>query len=202
MKAAVPPESPLNRRRFLQLAALTAAAGLSGCSRGNAVPTLRAAADTLPALWRRRLPQALDSCLPSAMPLRSGMPGRHPPIFWRSRWLAVRSSAITAPGDRPALRARLGPLGKRFLADTPETWSGLLLPVGFSPWVMLIRREMPSPAPVRMMVGTFFWTRRLRASCCFHPVQGCWLPWRIGSTALTRCGVCVPLPSALTIALR
>lgn len=142
MKAAVPPESPLNRRRFLQLAALTAAAGLSSCSRGTAVPTLRAAADTLPALWRRRLPSPWTFApFSNAAAVRDAWPPSTDLLALTDGWLSgLAPSQLQAIAAAPLVN-RLGPLGMRFLADTPETWSGLLLPVGFSPWVMLIRRE-------------------------------------------------------------
>ncbi|MEC7898102.1 MAG: ABC transporter substrate-binding protein [Cyanobacteriota bacterium] len=142
MKAAVPPEFPLNRRRFLQLAALTAAAGRSGCSRGNAVPTLRASTDTLPALWRRRLPSPWAfSPFSKAAEVADVWPPSTDLLALTDGWLAgLAPSRLQAIATSP-LESQLGRLGQRFLADTPEAWSGLMLPVGFSPWVMLIRRE-------------------------------------------------------------
>ena len=111
-----------------------------------------------------------------------------------------------APSQLQAIAAaplvtRLGPLGKRFLADTPETWSGLLLPVGFSPRVMLIRREggtAPDPnAGWNLLLDPAFEGKLLLPSS-----PRLLASWRIGSVGLNRCVVCVLRHSALTIVLR
>ncbi len=142
MKADVPPEFPLNRRHFLQLAALSAAAGLSGCSRGNAVPTLRAAADTLPSLWRRRLPSPWQfGAFSSADEVTAAWPASTDLLALTDGWLSGLKPSQLQAIAAPELEAQLNPVGQRFLANTPEAWSDLLLPVGFSPWVMLIRRD-------------------------------------------------------------
>ena len=142
MKAAAHSLQSLHRRRFLQLAALTAAAGLAGCSRGIGIPTLRAAPDTLPSLWRRRLPSPwrfdpLGGTEPFKRPWSVSTDLLALTDGWLSKLAPQQLQSISAP----ALEQRLGPEGQRLLSEMPSPWKGMVLPVGFSPWVMLVRRE-------------------------------------------------------------
>ena len=150
MKPVAVSAPSLNRRRFLQFAALTAAAGLSGCSRGGSVPTLRATQDILPSVWRRDLPAPWRfAALPGATALESSWPLPTDLLALTDGWLSVISPERLQPIAVDALVSRLGPAGQRFLNESPSAWKSLLLPVAFSPWVMVIRRDgsnVPSPA--------------------------------------------------------
>ena len=148
MPVAVP--APLlNRRRFLQFAAVTAAAGLSGCGRGGSVPTLRATPDCLPSLWRRDLPAPWRfDALSGATPLESSWPLPTDLLALTDGWLSVISPERLQAIAADALQLRMGPSGQRFLSEAPLAWRTLLLPVAFSPWVMVIRRDgTNAPAP-------------------------------------------------------
>ena len=139
-----------NRRRFLQLAALTAAAGLGGCSRGGSVPTLRASPEILPSVWRRGLPAPWRfAALSGSTPLQDPWPVPTDLLALADGWLSQVSPERLQVIAAEPLISRLGPAGQRFLSDLPSIWRNLLLPVAFSPWVMLIRREGkigPEPA--------------------------------------------------------
>ena len=148
MKPVVDPAPLLNRRRFLQFAAVTAAAGFSGCSRGESVPTLRASAETLPSIWRRDLPGPWRfDALSGATALESPWPSPTDLLALTDGWLSVISPERLQAIAADALQSRIGPLGQRFLNEAPLVWKSLLLPVAFSPWVMVIRRDgTTSPA--------------------------------------------------------
>ena len=148
MKPVVVPAPLLNRRRFLQFAAVTAAAGLSGCSRGGSVPTLRASPETLPSIWRRDLPGPWHfHALSGATALESPWPSPTDLLALNDGWLSVISPERLQAIAAEALQSRIGPLGQRFLNEAPLVWKNLLLPVAFSPWVMVIRRDgKTSPA--------------------------------------------------------
>ena len=149
MKPVVVPAPLLNRRRFLQFAAVTAAAGLSGCSRGGSVPTLRAAPESLPSIWRRDLPApwrfgalSSETLLDSPWPLPTDM------LALTDGWLSVISPERLQAVATDALQSKIGPLGQRFLNEASPVWRSLLLPVAFSPWVMVVRRDgTNAPAP-------------------------------------------------------
>lgn len=142
MKPVVGPTRLWNRRRFLNLVALTAAAGLSGCGRGGSVPTLRASPEILPSLWRRDLPAPWRfSALSGLAPLQAPLPVPTDLLALTDGWLsAVNPKRFQAIAAEP-LVSRLGSLGQRFLHEMPLIWSSRLLPVAFSPWVMVIRRD-------------------------------------------------------------
>ena len=145
-----PPTPPLNRRRFLQLAAFTAAAGLGGCGRGGSVPTLRAAPEILPSVWRRSLPAPWRFApLAGFNPLESPWPLPTDLLALTDGWLSQVSPQRLQAIAADTLLNRIGPAGQRFLREAPLDWRHLLLPVAFSPWVMVIRRDgsnVPSPA--------------------------------------------------------
>ena len=148
MKPVVP--APLlNRRRFLRFVAVTAALGLSGCRRGGAVPTLRSMPEVLPALWRRDLPAPWRfTALSGATPLKSPWPPPTDLLALNDGWLSVISPDRLQAIAADALLARMGSSGERFLNEMPSVWRSLLLPVAFSPWVMVFRREgKNAPAP-------------------------------------------------------
>ena len=131
-----------NRRRFLRLAALTAAAGLSGCSRGGSVPTLRAALEILPSVWRRGLPAPWRfAALKGSTPLQAPWPLPTDLLALSDGWLSEVSPERLQTLAAEPLVSRLGSLGQRFLSEAPSIWRNLLLPVAFSPWVMVIRRD-------------------------------------------------------------
>ena len=144
-----PPTPPLNRRRFLQLAAFTAAAGLGGCGRGGSVPTLRAAPEILPSVWRRSLPAPWRFApLAGFNPLESPWPLPTDLLALTDGWLSQVSPQRLQAIAADTLLNRIGPAGQRFLREAPLDWRHLLLPVAFSPWVMVIRRQgQDGPGP-------------------------------------------------------
>ena len=148
MRPVVLPAPLLNRRRFLQFAAVTAAAGLSGCSRGGSVPTLRASPETLPSIWRRDLPGPWRfDALSGTTSLESPWPSPTDLLALADGWLPEISPERLQAIAADALQLRIGSLGQRFLNEVPLVWQSLLLPVAFSPWVMVIRRDgTTSPA--------------------------------------------------------
>ncbi|OUX73032.1 MAG: ABC transporter substrate-binding protein [Synechococcus sp. TMED90] len=142
MKAATSSLPPLRRRTLLQIGALGVAAGLAGCAQGVIRPTLRAPADILPSLWRRQLPAPWRfEPLSGSTPFQSPWPKPTDLMALADGWLSSLTPDQLQSVAAPALAAELGPLGQRFLTQAPSAWSSKLLPVGFSPYVLLFRRE-------------------------------------------------------------
>jgi len=142
MKAA--PSSPplLRRRTLLQIGALGLAAGLAGCAQGRSRPTLRAPADILPSLWRRQLPAPWRfEPLSGSTPFQTPWPNPTDLLALTDGWWSSLTPDQLQSVAAPALAARLGALGQRFLEDAPPEWRSKLFPVGVSPYVLVFRRE-------------------------------------------------------------
>ena len=142
MKAAPFSLPPLRRRTLLQIGALGVAAGLTGCAQAGIKPTLRAPEDILPALWRRQLPAPWKfEPLSGPSPFQTPWPKPTDLLALTDGWLSSFTPDQLQTVAAPALEAELGSLGRRFLREAPSDWRSKLLPVGFSPYVLLFRRE-------------------------------------------------------------
>ena len=112
------------------------------------MPTLRASPETLPSIWRRDLPGPWRfDALSGTTSLESPWPSPTDLLALADGWLPEISPERLQAIAADALQLRIGSLGQRFLNEVPLVWQSLLLPVAFSPWVMVIRRDgTTSPA--------------------------------------------------------
>ena len=110
---------------------------------------LRAAPESLPSIWRRDLPAPWRfDVLSNETLLESPWPQPMDMLALTDGWLSVISPERLQAVATDALQSKIGSLGQRFLNEASPVWRGLLLPVAFSPWVMVIRRDgTNAPAP-------------------------------------------------------
>lgn len=135
-------QARMPRRQMLQLGLWLGVSSLAGCARG-ASPTLMAAPETLPLLWRRQLAkpwrflplESQQSVLEGALPAQADLVAL--PDGWAS---SVKVDAIQALEAKP-LRDRLGGQATALLNSFPDALAAAMLPVGVSPWVILIRGD-------------------------------------------------------------
>lgn len=143
-RSAVPPTGPqpaLQRRQLLRMGLLLGMAGLAGCAR-TATPTLMAAPETLPLLWRRRLVKPWHfSPLESSQQLEDSVPGDADLLALPDGWVSSLRADGLQPLKAPELRRRLSPEADRFLQGFASELSEALLPVSVSPWVMVFRGQ-------------------------------------------------------------
>lgn len=131
----------LPRRQVLQLGLLMGLGGLAGCARA-ASPTLVAAPETLPLLWRRRLEKPWRfSPLESRQQLQEQLPNQVDLLALADGWVQSLAPAALQPLGAPALRKRLGPQATSFLDGFAPDLASALLPVSVSPWVMVFRGD-------------------------------------------------------------
>lgn len=139
----VNPNTALGRRELLQLGLVAGLGALGGCARGAAAPLLQAAPETLPALWRRRLPRPWRfdplplAPRPSASPL--DLDPAADLLAVSDGWLPALVEDAAQPIQADSLQQRLGGQAVRFLKALGPGWASRVLPVSVSPWVMLFR---------------------------------------------------------------
>ncbi len=136
MQARIP------RRQMLQLGLWLGVSSLAGCARPQS-PTLMAAPETLPLLWRRQLVKPWRfTPLESQQPLLEGtLPAQADLLALPDGWAASLKADDLQPLEVGALRSRLSDKAEDLLNRFPEALAAAMLPVGVSPWVMLIRGE-------------------------------------------------------------
>ena len=103
---------------------------------------LRALPEILPTVWRRDLPAPWRfAALSGSPPLQDLWSMPTDLLALTDGWLSeVNPEWLQAIAAEP-LVSRLGPVGQSFLSEAPSIWRTLLLPVAFSPWVMVIRGD-------------------------------------------------------------
>ncbi|MGC6483135.1 MAG: ABC transporter substrate-binding protein [Synechococcus sp.] len=142
--SAFPPAprvASLTRRDLLQLGVLLGLGGLAGCTR-SATPTVMAAPETLPLLWRRRLPKPWRfSALESSQPWPVGSPAQADLLALPDGWISTVAADALQPMAAPSLQNRLSAQAMEFLAGFAPAQAAALLPVSVSPWVLLFRRD-------------------------------------------------------------
>ncbi|WP_320667236.1 ABC transporter substrate-binding protein [Prochlorococcus sp. MIT 1307] len=133
----------LGRREFLQLGVLAGITGLAGCGRTFSQPTLRAAAETLPKELLETLPKpwifkkltAKKELGPSKLVIDSTTDL----VAIGDGWISELSdNAFTAIGSEQIF-SRLDKHSQFFLQGFGQDFLSKILPVAFSPWVMLFR---------------------------------------------------------------
>jgi len=131
----------LQRRQVLQLGLLMGLGGLAGCARAVA-PTLVAAPESLPLLWRRQLAKPWRfSPLESAQDIEGRLPDPTALLAVSDGWLSSLPASALQPLGAPSLRARLNAPAVRFLEGFPTELAAALLPVSVSPWVLVFRGD-------------------------------------------------------------
>ena len=133
----------LGRRDLLQLGLAAGLGLLGGCARGQGQPLLQAAPETLPPLWRRRLPRPWRFQPLEAKPGSSRAALQIDPsadlLACGDGWLPEFTDEALQPVDAAPLQGRLGGQAGRFLEALGPVRAARVLPVGVSPWVMLFR---------------------------------------------------------------
>ena len=133
------PADVLRRRQFLQGALLLGLGGLTGCTRA-ASPTLMAAPETLPLLWRRTLPKPWRfTPLRSASQLDTGLPEQADLLALPDGWIPAVPEDAWQPLQADRLRQHLSSEAVAFLETFTPARSSALLPLSLSPWVLLFR---------------------------------------------------------------
>jgi putative spermidine/putrescine transport system substrate-binding protein len=135
--------APLGRRDLLQLGLAAGLGLIGGCARGQVEPLLQAAPETLPPLWRRRLPRPWRFRPLEVPPASSRAALRIAPsadlLACGDGWLPAFLDEALQPVDAAPLQGRLGGQAGRFLDALGPLGAARVLPVGVSPWVMLLR---------------------------------------------------------------
>ena len=137
-------QARMPRRQMLQLGLLLGVGSLAGCARA-ASPTLMAAPETLPLLWRRQLAKPWRfTPLESQEPLlEGGLPAEADLVALPDGWASSVKADALQPLEAEALRSRLSGQADALLKMFPEPLAAAMLPVGVSPWVLLVRGEVP-----------------------------------------------------------
>lgn len=133
----------LRRRDLLRIGLAAGLGVLGGCAGRAGQPLLRAAPETLPALWRRRLPWPwrFEPLAASSSSILSGLSSEPPAdlLALSDGWLAEFTVDDLQPIVAAPLRERLGEQARRFLGQLTPALAARLLPVAVSPWVMCVR---------------------------------------------------------------
>ncbi len=132
-----------SRRRLLQLLGGSGLVVLAGCRGSNSAPRLMAAAETLPKLWQSTLPEPWR-----LLPLKP----EDAQVFWAAvtreqvdlvavtdGWLSLCPEDQLQPVEAGSLPTLLDEAAKRYLRSLGSIRASQVLPVGVSPWVMLMR---------------------------------------------------------------
>ncbi len=140
-------QTRMPRRHMLQLGMWLGVSSLVGCARA-AQPLLMAAPETMPLLWRRQLPKPWRFTPLASQ--RSLLEGELPPqadlLAMPDGWASFIGADGLQPLETDALRSRLNGQAVALLNSFPDVLASAMLPVGVSPWVMLLRGEGPGAA--------------------------------------------------------
>ena len=141
---ALPPAG-IRRRQVLQMGLLLGMSGLSGCARA-AAPTLMAAPETLPMLWRRRIAKPWQyKPLESIRQLEGQLPLPADLLALPDGWVPQLPPDALQSLGAPSLRERLSQQAVSLLGSFPPDLAAALLPVSVSPWVMVFRGDDDGP---------------------------------------------------------
>ena len=135
----------IRRRQVLQMGLLLGMSGLSGCARA-AAPTLMAAPETLPMLWRRRIAKPWQyKPLESIRQLEGQLPLPADLLALPDGWVPQLPPDALQSLGAPSLRERLSQQAVSLLGSFPPDLAAALLPVSVSPWVMVFRGDDDGP---------------------------------------------------------
>ena len=141
MTLPVHPSRGIRRRHLLQMMGGAGLISLAGCRAGGLKPRLLAPAGVLPKTWTMELPDPWQ--LTSAKDLDQWTQAdlaQADLLSCTDGWLSTLSTVALQPMEAAPLRNQLDPLALRFL-ETLGPLAAKVLPVGVSPWVLLVRRN-------------------------------------------------------------
>ena len=141
MTMPVDPSRGIHRRQLLQMIGGAGLLSLAGCRSGGAQPRLLAPAGVLPKTWTMELPPPWQLTTAKALdqgPLADAV--QMDLLACTDGWLDMLSAVALQPIAAAPLRNQLDAVALRFLEDLGPLAS-LVLPIGVSPWVLLVRRS-------------------------------------------------------------
>ena len=132
----------LSRRRLLQLFGGAGLAALAGCRSTSAAPRFLAAKDGIPRPWRESLPSPWRFLATSGTDLVADAELEQPDLLALSDgWLTRIPPDQLQDLEAAPLQSKLDAKARAFLASLPSRRAAQVLPVGVSPWVMVLRRR-------------------------------------------------------------
>ena len=135
------PSSGIRRRHLLQMIGGAGLISLVGCRSGGVNPRLFAPAGVLPKSWTMALPDPWQLTSAKALDQWTQADSAQADLLaCTDGWLGTLSAVALQPIEAAPLRNQLDPLALRFL-ETLGPLASQVLPVGVSPWVLLVRRN-------------------------------------------------------------
>ncbi|WP_320674249.1 ABC transporter substrate-binding protein [Prochlorococcus sp. MIT 1341] len=133
----------IGRRRFLQLGLSAGITGLAGCTGTDLRAVLRGAPEILPKKWIRSLPSDWQykplEISKNQDPFGNAFRSRIDLLALSDGWLEVLAEKTLSPIRSTGLDKRLGEQAWSFLKSLKGGFASYVLPIGFTPWVMLFR---------------------------------------------------------------
>ena len=133
------PSSGIRRRHLLRMIGGAGLISLAGCRAGGVKHQFLAPAGVLPKIWTMELPDPWQ--LTSAKALEQWTQGdaaQADLLACTDGWLDTLSAVALQPIEAAALSNQLDPLAQQFL-KMQGPLASQVLPVGVSPWVLLVR---------------------------------------------------------------
>ncbi len=134
-----------SRRDFIRFSMAFALSTLSGCGNNSYSPTLRATRETLPKKLLSSLPSPWQfkklNSNSNKNPYLPTLNEKTDLLVISDGWLSSLSSQDYLPIDKQKIPFPLDNRCNSYLTELGNGFSPYVLPIGFSPWVMLLRRD-------------------------------------------------------------
>ena len=144
------PSSGIRRRHLLRMIGGAGLISLVGCRASGVKPRLFAPAGVLPKTWTMELPDPWQLTSAKALDQWTQADAAQADLLaCTDGWLGSLSAVALQPIEAAPLRHQLDPLAQQFL-KTLGPLASQVLPVGVSPWVLLIRSDSVADAIKRL----------------------------------------------------